>query len=498
MAGGLLSRPAESTRHYTVIRHSNGLVWYKGPSTSISITILSDEPLPPGRTIWLQEKGYSGNMGMSIKAFMGSRGNWIDVTPVQEAKAEHIPEMDERAIQRDIKRFGKKATGRVRRHVPRETCILRIPAAASDGYFRLVVCSGRDDNSGDESKRVLCGSPVFRIASTSTDAAVVRGASLSTMPLEMGVKVASTIGTQVARKYAGVAGVVVQSQAGRVMANSKVKKAATVAVRGYHGFGSGVEDAVQESWRRNRADGHGRLVEEAVFTEPFQVLGSDDGPESPFPIKFDGRVAKSTGRSCAELGYPTANLKDVADHIKTRLGGVFAAWAMIPPGKGVPEGISHNWHEAVVSIAPPRGAAPTVAVMNCVTVYMAHEFDESFPFFDCRLKVLLMGHLHAAAPLTASSDDLVRQHERDVLTTLASLDREHWSPDETVRKMKTLKSERSFSDRLHQATGRVQQQVDRIPMHWAGVRSESGTLRDQVYGVGGMWIRREGMWSGCA
>ena len=46
-AGGLVSHPFESTKHFSILRHSHGLVYYKGPSTSLAITLFSDKPLPP-------------------------------------------------------------------------------------------------------------------------------------------------------------------------------------------------------------------------------------------------------------------------------------------------------------------------------------------------------------------------------------------------------------------------------------------------------------------
>lgn len=480
VAGGLVSRPAESTRHYSIIRHSHALVWYRGPSTAVSVTVLSDGPLPATRTVWLQEKGFSGGVGMAVKALMGSTGGWLDVTPARQARPEHLPEVDERGIQRDLKRFAKKASGRVKGHVPRETHVVRIPATATDGYFRLVLCAGEDG------KRVLCGSPVFRIASTSTDAAVVRGASLSTMPLEVGVKVASTIGQQVAKKYTGIAGAVVQNRAAKVVKNAAVRRAGQAVHQGCRNVG--LADAVNESWRKNKPGRYDQLVEGRLLEPSVTVIGSDAGPEAPFPLKFEGRVARASGMSTAELGFPTANLRDVPETIKMRLGGVFAAWAMVLPAKGL-EDVSHDWHEAVVTIAPPRGAPPSVAMHNGVAVHVAYDFDGA-AFFDARLKVLLMGYLHPSAPSAHDPEELAGEHAQDVMTTLASLGRDGWMPRETVAKMKTLKSERSFSDRLDGATGMVQQHVDRIPLHWAGVRSESGALRDQAYGNGGLWISR--------
>ncbi|KAM0546443.1 hypothetical protein ACHAPJ_010910 [Fusarium lateritium] len=475
-AGGLISHPAESTRHFSIIRHSHALVWYRGPSTSVPITILSDEPLPPTRTVWLQQKGYSGNMGMTLKALVGTTGNWINVTPATKAGVEHISEADERGIQRDFKRFVKKASGRLKKHIPRETHIVRIPAAATDGYFRLVLCSGEDG------KKVLCGSPVFRIASTSTDASIVRGSSLSTMPLEMGIKVASTIGQQVAKKYTGVAGAVVEQGTKRFAPNATIKKVAHTA---YHGTGLG--NKVNESWRNGKAGRYDPLVAGGALDGPLSVIGNDDGPEAPFPLKFAGKVVRGTGISTREHGIPTANLSEVADEIKMRMGGVFAAWARVVPDKNM-EDFDDDWHEAIVTIAPLRNAQPGVVLRNKVAVHFIHDFEDT-TFFDMRVKIMLMGFLHPWTPGQAD-EDLVEEHARDVMTTMASLGREFWGPEVSVSAVRALRSERSFSDRLNEATGKVQHQMDRLPSHWVGMRSEAGAMRDQVYGNGGLWVPR--------
>lgn len=488
-ASGLISHPSESTRHYSIIRHTRALIWYSGPSTSVSITILSDEPLPSQRTLWMQQKGYSGNMGMALKALAGTTSSWINVTPARLATVNDTSEADERSVQRDLKRFAKKASGRQRNHVPRETHIVRIPATASDGYFRLVLCGG-----SEAGKKVLCGSPVFRVASTSADVSVVRGASLSTMPLEMGVKVASTIGQAMANKYIGVASAVVNSQVGNIVANSTVKKVSTVAVRSYQV--SGVGDAVQESWQRQR--GQQERYDPLMVNAPvIYMLGSESGPEAPFPVKFDGKVVQGTGRSTAELGIPTANLSGVSDQVKLRMGGVFAAWACIQmPRNSNGESIAvmddmlpTDWLEAVVTIAPSRHAPPSVAMKNSVSVHIIHDFEETH-FIDAKLKVLLMGFLHPASPPHTPPDHLAAEHSQDVMNTLASLGRAAWGPHDTVAMMKSVKSSRSLGERLDDTTGKVVAQVDKIPLHWAGMRSEVGVLQDKAYGNGGMWIVR--------
>ncbi|KAJ4004072.1 hypothetical protein NW752_010851 [Fusarium irregulare] len=478
-AGGLISHPAESNKHFSIIRHSHALVWYRGPSTSVPITILSDEPLPPTRTLWMQQKGFSGNMGMSLKALMGTTGTWLNVTPVTKANVEHLPEAEERGIQRDFKRFVKKASGKLKNHVPRETHIVRIPAAATDGYFRLVVCAGEDN------KKVLCGSPVFRIASTSTDVSTVRGSSLSTMPLEMGIKVATTIGSQVAKKYTGVAGAVVEQGAKRLTpANATIKKVATTAYQK-----SGLGNAVSESWKNNKAGRYDPLLSGAALDAPLEVIGSDDGPEAPFPYKFAGKVVRGTGISTREFGIPTANLTEVGDDVKMRMGGVFAAWArVIPTPAQKTEDFDDDWHEAIVTIAPLRNAPPGVVQRNKVIVHILHDFEDTL-FFDMKMKIMLMGYLHAFSP-TLSSEEIVEEHSRNVMTTTASLARDAWGPEVNLSATRAAKSDRGFKERLGDATGVVQGGLDRIPSHWVGVRSEGQELRDQVYGNGGLWVAR--------
>ncbi|KFH41037.1 Riboflavin kinase-like protein [Hapsidospora chrysogenum ATCC 11550] len=484
-AGGLLSRPAESTRHYTIIRHSHALVWYRGPSTSVSITILSDIDLPPTRTLWLQQKGYSGNVGMSLKALVGTTGTWLDVTPATRAPS---PEdvgpgvLDERAIQRDLKRFSKKASGRQKGHSPRETHVVRIPAAATDGYFRLVLCAGGSE--GGKGRKVLCGCPVFRVASTSTDISVVRGASIRTMPLEVGVKVGTTVAQQFAKKYTAPAALVVQNRATKVatkaLTNPRVKQAATAGKTIVKT--SGLDQAVVGSWRKGQVDRYGQVA----FDNTVRIIGSDEGPEAPFPVSFEGKTARATGRSTVELGVPTANLSGVRDEIKMRWKGVYAAWASIVPDKKSPVAdggrLSHDWHEAIVTVGPLRYGPPEVVVKNRVAVHFLYDFDEA-TFFDMRVRVLLMGYLHPPPESCADPDDLFEQYVVDSMSVTESLAREAWSVSSCLRS-------KSFSERLDGVTGAVQGKVDKIPLHWAGVRSESAAMRDKVYGNGGIWIQR--------
>ncbi|ATY64995.1 and NB-ARC domain [Cordyceps militaris] len=481
LAGGLISSPVESTRHHSVIRHSGALVWYRGPETAVTLTILSDEPLSPTRSLWLQQKGYSGSVGMSLKAMVGTTNDWLDVTPAAQAQAAHVPANEERGIQRDLKRFASKATGRLKSHLPRETYMVRIPAAAQDGYFRIVLCPTRDG------KKVLVGSPVFRLASTSADVSVLRGAGLRSMPLEVGVKVASAVASTYVTAATGAAAGAARIGAGRVT-SAAAKKVAQKAYRGC--ARAGVHDAVQDSWLRSSTARYERAVSSALMEPTVGVIvgAGAEGPAPPFPIKFSGHVVRGTGYTRARYGFPTANLAGAPAELTMRMTGSFAAWVrQVRADEGDPA-----WYEAVVRIGPAENGAPSIVQKNDVAVHILHELEDT-DLCGATLQVLLMGFLRPLGVADAAGGDVdgdLQRHADDLLTTLATLVREQWQPEPTVERIRARKGERSWRERLDGVTGTVAARVDRVPMHRAGIRSEAGALRDASLGNGGLWIQR--------
>ncbi|ETS85100.1 hypothetical protein PFICI_03125 [Pestalotiopsis fici W106-1] len=481
-AGGLISRPAETTKHYSILRHSSAIVYYKGPSTRVTVTIFSDVALPQDRSLWLQRKGFSGNLGMNVSTLLGTSANWIDVTPTYEAMSTDVPESDERAYQRDIKRFLKKGS----RHVARETCVIRVPAAASDGYLRLVLCTG------ESRKKVLCPSPVFRIASTSTDVSIFRGASLSSMPIEAGLKVASVVGTTVANRYIGPARAVVDN---RVQKYTNKYKPGFIAERAEHiAFAkSGLQDrfnSLEQNFDSARDVSYKPFHDALILDAPPEVIGADSGPDKPFPIKLTGTVVAGSGQSRAQLGLPTANLKGVSSDLLLRLNGVYFGWARIEPVKGM-DNISQDWHEAIITVAISPYASPNIAAGNVATVHMIHDFGEA-DFVGAKLKSVVMAYLRPASlpdgsrQLNLSADTAAL----DIDIALASLSRESWGSQVTMERMKSEKSAQSLADKYVVARTQVQKRVDSIPLHLAGVRSNSATMIDKAYGRGGIYIRR--------
>ncbi|CAG8958454.1 hypothetical protein HYFRA_00011131 [Hymenoscyphus fraxineus] len=203
-AGGLIHHPATSTKHFSILRHSHGLVFYQGPNTSLTISLFASEPMPATRRIYLQPKGWSGGTGMRIKQLVGATNSWLDVTPNLCISAEQLNPRDERAWQRDIKSFNKRREKmkKIQKHLLRETTVIRIPSDAGDGYFQLILCLD------GVKQKVLCTSPTFRLLSLSTSPSSMRGASLSTMPMEMGIKAVEIY----AAKVAGPAAMLAQSK----------------------------------------------------------------------------------------------------------------------------------------------------------------------------------------------------------------------------------------------------------------------------------------------
>lgn len=494
-AGGLTTRPHESTKHYTILRHSSSLIFYRGPSTSVAITIFSssqpETPLPPDRTIWLQQRGYSGDTGMKLKRLVGATGTWLDVTPAAQASVQDLDSYDERSWTRDIDRFMQKTAGDKTRRRPRETHVIRLPLAADDGYFRLILCTGGTTAAqagvSATKRRVLCSSPVFRTASTSTDPSVFHGASLKTLPLELGVMVGSIVGVGKFTNLIAPVASKIQEQVSNYQPGVAVTEAATTA------YGA--------SGLQERLDTAGRQFEEArdasydvleTFDEGAEVelgvVGPDDGPQSPYPIRCEGKVSRGTGKWMESMGVPTANVDGVPDDIKARLRGVYMGWACIVPNADLDKDVSLDWHEAVIRVGPSPHAAPTVAAKNVVTAHIIHDFG-SKTFFSAKVKIVIMGFIRPIKTVT-SREEMEELVAGDSSSTLSSLSRSSWGPELALERIKTAGSARSISERYVDARLTVQKRADSIPLHWAGVRSSGAASRDRSFGNGGYWIAR--------
>jgi hypothetical protein len=491
-AGGLISHPFESTKHFSILRHSHGLVYYKGPSTNLAITIFSDEPLPPDRTLWVQRKGWTGKTGMKVKSLLHTNSSWIDVTPSERAEPSQLPASDERAWQRDIRKFLNKAPKEIRHHTPRETDILRIPASVEDGYFRVVLCAGEGNKS------VLCPSPVFRVASTSTSSSSIRGASLATLPMEIGIKVLSSAAVTAAGNAISPVTSAIHSQVRQYQPGLVVREAASTAYGG-SGIQNKIDNANQQYAQTRDVVVESNLPNDANYNDLNRqgIIGSDSGPESPFPIRISSKIVPGTGRSTVELGVPTVNLAGAPEDVLYPLLGVYFGWATISTKVPLQPGMLDTWHRAIITIAPCPYTPPSITPKKVIKAHLLHDFHGTqLHHLDAKISLFILGCLRAASPAEQyqDRDSIMYEISNDIAVTQASLssDRQAWSTEACINQLKLTKSNRSLTERYVDLRQSGQRQIDRVPLHKAGIRAPVAVQRDKmvVHGNGGVYVLR--------
>ncbi|KAJ8071649.1 hypothetical protein OCU04_001970 [Sclerotinia nivalis] len=420
-SGGLIAHPSESTKHFSILRHSHGLVFYQGCSTTLTVSIFSDAPLPAGRQVWLQNKGWSGNTGMRLKAFVGNNGSWLNVTPGMSISADQLKESDERAWQRDIKKFLKKT--KHPKHILRETLVVRIPVEASDGYFHLVLCS-------DEKKKVLCPSPVFRILSASTSPSSVRGASLSTLPLELGAMAM----TAYANKTIGRMITPATSAAEKVVhpfMPSLARQEAAIALYGK----SGTEDMVTSTVV------NGNIRYQGIRSFSCNQARSEDnelGPRPPYPICFIARSEIQIGDG-DYFSMPTMKLLGIAEHISHQLRGHYFAWVRQRPIRGQENTDANIWSQTVISSLPIQAsdlpkATIAQASRRIFKIHFISDFFEAQAYDMKNLDIKIMGFLRPDTTSNSPLKDVILEEElvaslNDIIFAQQILDQPIFAPE---------------------------------------------------------------------
>ncbi|KAL5333074.1 hypothetical protein BJX70DRAFT_406555 [Aspergillus crustosus] len=449
--GGLIHHPSESTRHYSTLRHSHGIVFYRGPATSVTVSIFADTPLPADRSLWLQCKGWTGKTGMRAKALFRVHDDWVNVSPSVALRSDQVDPNKERAWQRDIAKFLKKASRRIREtHALRETVVARIPPEAEDGYFQLILCH--------EEKKVLCRSPVFRIISTSMDPSSLRGASLTTMPLEIGALVAGTYARVAAAKVVAPVTTVATTVTSRYRPNWLTETAVMTA---YEAVKPG-DGAAQDG------------------PSPYATPMVENGPQPPYPFNF---IAKPT----QPLDHTHLSVKIPSD-IQDKLRGYFFGWVRLSP--------ESPWQMTILSILLWDGTTTTGPVSLSHTTRKASVLrllNDPLPhLLPSSISIRLLGFLRPDVPpptprteqdllsaRQAAAESAFMAENYDTEYTQAVLDHPLWDPD-------TAADKRGWFDKTRDGAGNVftkgQKMIERI-----GVRS--GVAGEQE-AVGGFYIVR--------
>lgn len=494
--GGLINHPTVSNRHVTILRHSHGLVFYRGNTTSIAVSIFSDALLPQDRTLWLQSKGWTGNTGMRTKALLRLNDSWLDVSPAMPLRADQVNPDDERAWQRDIKKFRKKAPPRVRdKHQLRETAVARIPAEAGDGYFQLVLCQG-------QKKKVLGNSPVFRVLSTSTNPHSLRGASLSTLPLEVGAMVLSLYAQTAARTMASPAAAAV---AAKVEPFRPSWLTQTAVQKAYSA--SGIQDRV--AGVMDLSTGTSRRPVDA-FPSPRtgdEVCQIEQGPRLPFPMTFKARCLFSHAIAPSSMDDSTQlTLTKVPDWVSKQLRGYFFGWARYETGTGKDSTIG-PWCPSILSV---RNLNPLQA-SNVNMAYLAKRvvslrFLDEVPLQTSKLEVRLMGFLRSDIPpptgstsqeladaQAAAAEAALLADAYDASVVQNTLVHPSWNP-ELPTAAELQRRNAGWIDRTRDGytniQAKAQKWVEQVPLHRIGVRSAMDEWRESQVAVNGFYIVR--------
>jgi hypothetical protein len=494
-AGGLISHPYEHTKHVSILRHSHGLVFYQGSSTTLAISIFADAPLPADRTIWLQSKGWTGKTGMRAKAFMGRNGNWLNVTPSTEIRPDQLKPDNERAWQRDIAKFRKKADKHVRDHVLRETVLARIPAEAGDGYFQLVLCLG-------DKKKVLCVSPIFRILSTSASPHSIKGASLGTLPLEFGAMVLGTYARNTVGNIVSPVTSAVQSQVKSYMPTWTSREAASVAYS-VSGASRSVNTTVQDA--ENRYD---QAREGSFVLVGGDELSLDRGPNSPYPIYFMGRCEPQNNENI-EFTVPRIQVAKVPDNAYRRLHGYYFGWARIALLKGENKEGEESWHPAVISsltrdASQLAQASIAEASKRFISVNLICDYEDT-PQEGASIEVQVMGFLRPDEPSQraalykglqagdeAAAEAAMLSEVNDISMAQSILDHPAWSLEAILERSNQQKPGGLDRIKTGYANTRMaaQRHVDRLPLHKLGVRMPADQMRDKAILTSGFFVLR--------
>lgn len=366
---------------------------------------------------------------------------------------------------------------------------MRIPDTdLGDGYFRLVLCQGGDG------KKMLCSSPVFRVASLSTSGASFKGSSLSTLPIELGVFAATSLATAKASAITAPVTNAISCYAQQYAPGLITQEAATTA----YGVSSVPDriDNANEQFAQTRSNMFEPVADEVGVQRAFSE--ETKGPASPFPMRFESKIVKGTGRSGAELGLPTANLRNLPEDIETRLEGVYFGWARIrrkaaekkdteetyPVEKVDPMEAAALWKESIITIGPSPYAAPTAAPKKVGSIYLIHDLSGA-DFTGANIIVLVMGFLR---PTNSTWPPPVEQAYEDVATTQLALSAPGWSVQDALDRVSGGK--KSMTDRYVSAREFSQKQIDRVPLHRAGIRTETAAMRDRAFKRGGFCIPR--------
>jgi hypothetical protein len=434
-------------------------------------------------------------MGMKVKSLVGRNGNWLNVTPTIAVGTEQLNPHDERAWQRDLNKFRKKAQAKIRdKHIARETAVVRIPAEAGDGYFQIVMCT-------DEKKKVLCTSPVFRFLSTSTSPSSLRGASLSTLPLELGAMVLTTYASKTVGTMISPVTSAVQGSIQSYMPSFWTQEVATIA----YGMSS-VEDKVDSTFETANSR-YDETREQALARVGKVDIALEEGPKAPYPIRITGRTQTGVSNMVEELNMPVFSLIGVDEGMMHKLYGYYFGWARNIEKSEIDE---TAWVQAIISVVPinvSQLARINIAQANkrVLTLRLICDFED-IPAEGALLEIHVLGFIRPDEPIQrtnlewgiqtgdeAAHEAAMLSEVNDVRVAQEILDHPSWSPEAAVRpKLQERKTSgfQKITGGYANTKMAAQRQMDKVPLHKVGIRLEADKLRDKAIVANGFYVMR--------
>jgi hypothetical protein len=511
MAGGMIHHPSESTEHFSILRHSHGLVFYQGTSTSVAISIFADTPLPSNRTLWLKPKSSSGS-AKNRATFRKQTNDLLDVTPAVSVNVEQVNPSDERAWHRDIIEFERRTRrGPRSKHHIQETDVIRIPADAGDGYFQLVLCVG-------DKEEALCISPPFRILSVSTQMGGISGAHWSTLPLEVGAMALS----MAAWNKVGAATILPlklmaknkaspHMPAGATAMTAHAGKAQKAGKLLYGASGAGGRVAAEVAAFNSSYNDE----REGPFTPAFKIDDDyESGPKHPFPICFTARCDVDNRVWPERHILPMLQLLNVPDMATYKLSGYYFGWCKVAPEQSEEGGRRkkrHHWSQAVIVVSPIE-----IEKLDRVTMSRANQKEvhiqilsdgKQVPLntevnvevsgclrpWDQELEHMLVMDMNEGEEVafeTAAINEM-----SDINLTQIILDLPAWNPDARAKEEDSEPKPKAHGiDRVKQEyTDKrlaVQKKIDQVPLHKVGVRMPVDRMRDKSVVLNGYYIER--------
>ncbi|KAF7919131.1 uncharacterized protein EAE98_009451 [Botrytis deweyae] len=164
------------------------------------------------------------------------------------------------------------------------------------------------------------------------------------------------------------------------------------------------------------------------------IVGSESGPESPYPLRMEGEVVSGFGRGSKELGIPTANIPVTnVPWIDTAPSGVYFGHAALdlpsthpelqtpsPSPSTPPTSQTTRLYPMVMSIGYNPFYRNTV---RSAEVHLLHQF--SHDFYGCHMRVEILGYIRPELDYV-DRESLVRDIETDIEVARGSLARENW------------------------------------------------------------------------